>query len=221
MRRSLNPPAVVKNSESSTQLSPNPYVMALVTATLAGLFSVIGGYFSANFQARQSVAQKQLEYRVEAYGAFLDKTDRSRAPSISQILSIGAMADHLATDAEIQSFEDRIAGLLKKHDAQDLYWQMNSDLKVLRLHGSGQVANTCDDILKALLLRDEEIDWADYPQEVTEFHNRWKMSQEKGVAYGWKEKISSEERLMIVTIAKLTQVLIQQLRLEIHTTTTA
>jgi hypothetical protein len=192
--------------------------MILVTAILTGLSSFVAGYFSANFQARQVVAQKQLEYKVGAYGAFLDKTDRSRAPSISQILSIGAMADHLATDAEIQAFENRIAGLLKKHDSQDLYWQVNSDLNVLRLHGSVRVAKTCDDILKALLLRDEEIDWADYPQEVTEFHNRWKMSEEKGITYAWEEKISGEERLMIVTIAKLTQVLIQQLRLEIHAT---
>jgi hypothetical protein len=215
MRRCLKLPVVAKKSESVTPPTPNQYVMALVTAILAGLV----GYFSANFQARQAVAQKQLEYRVGAYGVFIDKTDRSRAPSISQILSIGAMADHLATDAEIQAFEDRIAGLLKKHDAQDLYWQMNSDLNVLRLHGSVRVAKTCDDILKALLLRDEEIDWADYSQEVSEFHSRWKMSQEKAVAYGWKDKISSEERLMIVTIAKLTQVLIQQLNLEIHDAT--
>ncbi len=199
-----------------TATPPNPYVMAFLTATLAGLFSVIGGYFTAGFQARQAIAQKQLEYRVGAYTAFLDKTDRNKAPAISQILNIGTMADHLATDGEIQAFEDRIAELLKKNDAQDLYWQLNADLNVLRLHGSARVAKICDDLLKALLLRDHEINWTDYPPEVTAFHDRWKMAQKKGIAYGWEERVSADERLMIVTIAKLTQILIQQLRTEIH-----
>jgi hypothetical protein len=195
-------------------------VVALLTATLAGLFSVIGGYFTAGFQAKHAVAQKKLEYRVGAYRAFLDKTDRSNAPGISQLLSIGAMADHLATDGEIQAFEDRIATLLKEHDSQDLYWQLNADLNILRLHGSERVAEICDDILKALLLRDEEIDWTNYSPEVVALHDRWKVSQEKGVAYGWEERVSGEERLMIVSIAKLTQVLIEQLRSEIQGTST-
>lgn len=195
---------------------PNPYLMALMTAALAGLFSVIGGYFVAGVQARYATAQKQLEYRANAYGAFLDKTDRNRAPAIGQILNIGTMAEHLATDGEIQAFEDRIAEFLGKHSEQDLYWQLNADLNVLRLHGSGRVSSICSDILLALSLRDNQINWSAYPPDVIAFHEWWKVGQEKGVAYGWKERVSGEERLMIVTIAKLTQVLMQQLRLEIR-----
>ncbi len=207
-------------SDDGPSRQPNPYGMAFLTAALAGLFSVVGGYFAAGFQAQHAVAQKQLEFRVKAYEAFLEKTDRAKTPGISQLLNIGVMADDLTTDGEIQAFENRISELLKKHDAQDLYWQLNGDFNVLRLHGSTQVTRTCDNILKALLLRDAEINWRDYPPEVAAFHERWKISQEKGSAYGWEEKVSDEERLMIGTVAKLTQALIQQMRLEIQSTST-
>jgi hypothetical protein len=203
-------------SDSGTSRQPNPYGMAFLTAALAGLFSVVGGYFAAGFQAQYAVTQKQLEFRVRAYESFLEKTDRAKTPRISQILSIGTMADELVTDGEIQTFENQISELLKKHDAQDLYWQLNGDFNILRLHGSTQVIKTYNDILKALLLRDDEINWTDYPPEVAAFQKRWKISQEKGIVYSWEEKVSGAERLKIVTLAKLTQELIQQMRLEIQ-----
>lgn len=208
-----------KKADTRPTKSSNPYVLAVFTVTLAGIFSVAGGYFTAEFRAKQAVAQKQHEYRVMAYTGFLDKTDRSKAPAISQILSIGSMADHVATDGEIQAFEDRIASLLKKYDAQDIYWQLNADLNMLRLHGSSRVSEICDDILKSLLSRDSEINWAAYPPNVAAFHNRWKVTQEKEIAYGWEERVTSDERLMIVMISKLTQVLIEQLHADIRGTT--
>jgi hypothetical protein len=210
-----------KSSEGETspelaKSTPNPYAMAVLTALLAGTFSIIGGYFIAGFQARHAIAQKQLEYRIGVYAVFLDKTDRNKSPVISQILNIGAVAASRATDGEIQGFEDRIAELLRKNNAQDLYRQLNSDLNVLRLHGSARVALICDDMLKALLLGDHDIDWTQYSKDVQSFHNRWKTYQEHGVAYGWKEKVLPEERLMVVTIGKLMHVLMQQLRNEIQ-----
>ena len=201
-------------SNTGTPSPQNPYVIAILAATLAGFFSVVGGYFAASFHARHAIAQKRFEYRVEAYGVFLDKISRNKI--ISQLISIGGMADHLATDSEIQDFEDRIGQLLKRHDAEELYWRLDTDLNILRLYGTIRVIEICDDILKALVLRDEEIEWKSYSPEIVAFHNEWKMSQQKGVAYGWEERISVEERLMVVTIAKLTQALINQLRLEIQ-----
>ena len=190
--------------------------MAVMTAALAGLFSVIGAYFVAGVQARYALAQKQYEYRAIAYGAFLDKAGRYRAPAISQVLYIGAMAEHLATDSEIQEFENHIGEFLSEHGGFDLYWQLSEDLDMLRLHGSDRVSGICSDILHALTLRDDQIDWSLYPQNVVAFHDQWKAAQDQGIAYGWEERISADERLMIVTIAKLTQVLVQQLRLELR-----
>lgn len=190
--------------------------MALLTAALAGLVSVVGSYYTAKFQVSQALAQKQTEYRVLAYSAFLEKLDRFNAPGLIQVLTIGSMADHLATDGEIQAFEDRTAELLKKHDAHDLYWQLNADLNTVRLHGTPSVAKACDDILKILLLRDHEVNWSNYSPDVVAFYEQWRGAQDQGVAYGWEQRLTPDERLMVVMIAKLTRVLIAQLRDEIH-----
>jgi len=205
-----------KSDRSKVPSTPNPYLLAVITAVLAGIFSVIGGYYTARFQAQEAIAQKQFEYRVLAYTTFLDKTEHSKAPAINQILTIGSMADHLATDVEIQEFEDRISALLKKHSLQDIYQQLNSDLNTLRLHGTPKVAAMCDDILKSLLLRDHAIDWGKYPSDIASSHEAWKENQENGRAYGWEELVSSDERLMLVTISKIFYMLIAQLRLEMH-----
>lgn len=212
MARSHSP----KSEKSKVAGIPNPYLLAVMTAVLAGIFSVVGGYYTARFQAQEAIAQKQFEYRVLAYTAFLEKTEHSKAPVINQILTIGSMADHLATDSEIQEFEDRVSALLKKHSSQDIYQQLNSDLNTLRLHGTSKVAAMCDDILKSLLLKDYAIDWSKYPADIASSHDEWKKTQENGLAYGWEERMSPDERLMVVTISKLFYTLIAQLRLEIH-----
>jgi len=202
--------------KTKVAVTPNPNVMAVFTAVLAGIFSIIGIYYTADFQVREAIAQKQFEYRVLAYTAFIEKTDHTKAPAMSQILAIGSMADHLTTDGEIQEFEDRVSRLLKKHSAQDIYWQLNADLNSLRLHGTPRVAEICDDILKSLFLRDHEIIWSKYPADLVSENDRWNAAQDKGQAYGWTERVSSDERLMIVMISKLTQALITQLHKEIH-----
>lgn len=196
--------------------SPNPYILALITAVLAGFFSIVGSYFTAKIQINQTVMEKQFEYKISAYTSFLEKVDRSKMPAISQVLTIGSIAGHLATDGEIQAFEDHIAELLSKHDIHDLYWQLNVDLNILKLHGTPRVAQICDDIMLILLLRHHEIDWSKYSVDVVNFYKRWQETQIQGIAYGWEARISSEERLMIIMMAKLTEVLIIQLRDEMH-----
>lgn len=196
----------------------NPYFVALLTASLAGLFSIIGGYFVSGFQAKNTTEQKQLEFKVSAYTLFLDKTDENKSPVINQILNIGLTAENLATDSEIQAFENRLGTFLEKNDTQDLYWQLNSDLNILRLHGSARVTVICDDLLKALLLREHEIDWSFYPKDVISSHDAWKNLQAHGQAYGWEEKITPDERLMFISIAKLMNVLVLQLRNEMQRT---
>ena len=192
--------------------------MAVLTAALAGLFSILGSYYTAKFQMTRAVGQKQLEYKISTYTAFLDKIDSPKTPATSQILTIGSMANHLSTDHEIQEFEAQISHVLANQDIQNLYWQLNSHLNTLRLLDAPRVARTCDDILKILLLRDHEIDWSKYSVDVADFYNRWKNAQVEGSAYGWKERVSPDDRLMVIMIAKLTEILIAQLRDEIHST---
>jgi len=196
---------------------PNPYVIAVFTAVLAGAFSVLGTYFTAQFQAKYAIAQKQLEYRAQSYAAFLEKIDRSRSPEIGQLLSIGSLAERVATDSEIQTLEDQLAVLLRKAPIQDLYWKLNSDLNLVRLHGSNRVRRVCDDILKALALREFEIDWSVYPRDVSQLREKWAGIQKEGITYGWQPRISNDKRLMIIVVGKLFELLVTELRNELQT----
>jgi hypothetical protein len=209
----------IKSGSSRKLLSPNPYFMAFLTAFLSAAFSVTGSYFTVNLQARHAIAQKRLEFRVQAYGTFLEKIDRNKSPAISQLLSIGAMAESVTTDGEIQALENRLSALFSDNDEQEFFWQLNSDLNVLRVHGSNRVEQISKNMLDALSFRSENIDWSAYPAEISNFHKDWKRLQEQGVAYGWTAKVSEDQRLMIVILAKLTQVLLSQLRIEVQAAT--
>lgn len=215
-----SPTKSTKTEKSKLVASPNAYVMAIFTAILTSVFSVVGSYYAYEFQAKHAISQKQFEHRMLAYTAFLEKIEHVKAPAISQILSIGSIADHLRTDNDIQAFEDRIANLLENHRVQDIYWQLNADLNMLRLHGTPQVADISNDILKSLLLEDREIAWHKYPSELVTMHDHRPADQEHVRAYGWTERVDSDDRLMIVMIAKLTQALIAQLRWEIRNSST-
>lgn len=215
---SSQPQAQVSRPPAATvSSSPNPYVLVVLTATLSAVLSVGGGYFTSAFQAQHAIAQKQLELRSQAYGAFLDKIDYRRSPVINEILSVGKMVDSLGTDSEIQGFENHLAGLLTKLDKQRLLWQFKSDLNILRIHGSKRVLEITDDILAAMALHSDEIEWKTYPPELAAFYERWRSVQQNGVPYGWEPRVSSEQRLMIAVIAELTEVLLNQLRVEVQT----
>ena len=130
----------------------------------------------------------QIEYRVKAYESFIE-ADRHRPVSGSRLLSIGAMAEHLSTDGEIQAFEDQFAALLKKSNLPALHSQLVSDFNLLRLHGSTKVGAICDDTLRAWRMRDDEIRWSDCSARTRASHARWKIAQSDGSSYGWRESL--------------------------------
>ena len=115
---------------------PNAYLLAFFTALFAGIFSLYGGYILANFESENEIFVKQNEYRVKAYRDFLESINKERAPFVCQLLNIGTLAEKIATDDEIQSFENKIEALLKDFNTQEAYWQLNSDFNILRLYGT-------------------------------------------------------------------------------------
>lgn len=207
------------NTSKHSVAAPNPYVIALATATLAGLFAVIGGYYAAKFQGHEAVVQKQLEYRVKAYESFLE-SDRVRSSSLSRLLNLGAMADRLATDAEFQAFETQAAALLKKVDTQDLHAQLNSECNLLRLHGSARVVTICDDLIRVWLVHDNEIEWSEYPIDVQSFRAKWEPSEHPGESYGVEPKLAAADRWRIFAFSKLRAILFERLRSEIQGSST-
>jgi hypothetical protein len=195
--------------------SPNAYTMALLTAVLAGLFSIVGGYFVASFQAKHATTQKHLELRAQAYSAFLEKVDRVRFPAAAQILSIGSLADKVGTDGEIQALEDKMEVLLRGNDTQTLYWQLNGDFNLLRLYGTPSIQHHCDDILRIFAEKRVNISWNKYPAPVRQYYEKWRHIEDSDVAY-FDPKITTDERLMMIVVARLFASLITELRSELY-----
>ncbi len=222
MRRPRTRPADIEPaSKKALVAAPNPYALAVATALLAAVLSVAGGYFTAGFQARHAVAQKQLEFKVGTYTAFLERIDHTKAPLLNAFLNVGRLLDMKGkTDGEIQISEDQLESLLRKSNLIDISLTLNSYFATLKLHGSKQVSKICDDILTELISGDENVDWSDYSQEARAYHSKWKQLQQDGIAYGWVPKISNEDRLMIHSVSKLMSLLNTQLRSEIATTGT-
>jgi hypothetical protein len=201
------------NTPEDSVGEPNPYVLSFLTATLAGVFAVVGGHYAAKFQGREAVVQKQLEFRVKAYESFLE-ADRIRSPSLSRLMILGGMADRFATDGEFQAFETQAAALLKKVDTKDLHAQFNAECNLLRLHGSSRVVTICDDLIRVWLVHDDEIQWSEYPLDVQSFRAKWKPSEAPREAYGVDPKLSDADRWRIFALAKLRALLFAQLRSE-------
>lgn len=187
--------------------------MAVLTAGLAAAFSMVGGYLLAELQSEKIAIQRLHEHRLTAYETFLHRI--GLVPGVSEILSAGAMMSDLMTDSELEIFEDRSAKLLQAHGTQDLYWRLNAEMQVLRLHGTPRVREICDDILRLLLLRHEDVVWNRYSPETSAFYHSSRRAQEAGSGYGVPEQVTEDERLMILMTPQLMQVLVDQLRKEI------
>lgn len=106
---------------SAHQSKLHPYVLAMFTAVLSAVLSVTGFYFTSKIQAAAAIEQKRFEYRSEAYNAFIKSVDAKNSPTIAQLLNLGKIAEHMATDSEIQKFEGRLAELSKENAA----WREN------------------------------------------------------------------------------------------------
>lgn len=190
------------------------YFTAIFTAILAGVFSIVASYFATSFSGERNTTQKLFEYRIESYVTFVRKTEQQESPALSRLLSFGSMIQHVVTDSEMQLFEDRATEFLEKYDTHHLYWQFDSAIRPLRLAGSTRVNKICNDIQLALMQHDDEVQWPDYSPEIAKRYDHWKSTQESGSAYAIEERISEEDRMMIVAVALLMQALIDQLRSE-------
>ncbi len=152
------------------------------------------------------------------YLSFLNKIDKSNDPVISEMLNIGSLADKVATDSQIQDLEDKLHSILSKNNTYDIYWRLNSDLNILRLRASDRGKIRADDLLNALTLNFHEIQIKNHSAEVQAYYSKWWEVQRNGIAYGYEERITPEERFSIIVSGKLLQSLIQAMNEELRIT---
>lgn len=185
---------------------PQPYRVAILGAILAAIFSGL-----LNEWSEKNDQPTQVDRRYTAYQLFLERLNASDAPQLTRLFSLAHRISFLDTDGEIQSFEDQAETLLETRGAEEILWQFDVASAPLRIYGSNEVRVILDDIGKALLLRDEDVDWQRYGTMIASRHESIREAQESGSAYGFEERISPEERLMIFSFALLCDRLFNQL----------
>jgi hypothetical protein len=204
----------MKKNFKKTDKNPNPYLMAVMTAFLAGLISAASGYFISDLQAKHAIEAEQYEYRLKAYMSFLEKIDRKNSPFISQLFAIGDMAKHVATDSEIQAYEDKTHDILSKIKTEDVYCQLNNDFSILRMFGDKKTSQYCDDILLIVNYKIHLVEWKQYPLFVKHIYEKC-LKNEKGIAHGYEARVSDEDRTMIIMLREIFNLLIEHIRHEI------
>ena len=198
-----------------TKHSPNPYLLAFFTALFAGLFSIVGIYYLSKIHINHMLLEKDLDLKKEMYLSFINKIDKNNDPIISELLSIGPLADNVNTDGEIQNFEDKLYNILSRNSTYDIYWRLNSDLNIIRLRASDRVKTRADDLLNTLILNFNEVQIKKHSPEIQAYYSKWWEIQRDGIAYGYEERITSEQRFSIIISSKLLQSLIQAMNEEL------
>ncbi|HVY55048.1 MAG TPA: hypothetical protein VHC46_04765, partial [Thermodesulfobacteriota bacterium] len=146
---------------------------------------------------------------------FLEKIDRQHSPELSRLLNLGSVGDKIFTDAQIQALEDQFEIVVSNLHDYKIYWQLSSYLHLVRLNASDKVNQYADDLLSVLTITGTDIDLNNYPPEFVEYWNQVRYSQDFGVAYGWTEKVSEDERFAVIMAARIFNQLVKQMRDEL------
>ena len=191
--------------------------MALFVALLSIMGTVITSFQTALIQSKQSIAQRKAVCRKEGYVNFLSQIDRRSDSVISELLSVGALADKVATDSEIQNLEGRFSKLIERDNFQSVYLRLNSDLNLLRLCGSKEVNQRAEDLLNALNGNFSAIDANRYPAKFRQYYYHWlELQQEQHHAYGWEERILPKERSSLILMSAMLRQLLSAMNAEIE-----
>ena len=188
---------------------PQPYRVAILGAILAASLSGLLNYWLGKHDSPVPNEREQAAYRL-----FLERLNDRDAPQLTRLLSLANRISFLDKDIEIQDFEDQAESLLDGRGLEEILVQFNVATTPLKVYGTNEVRFILDDIAKALLLRDDDIDWPRYGTSLASRHASMREAQETGSAHGFEERISPDERLMIFSFALLSERLFNQLRSE-------
>ena len=199
------------------KIGPNRYVLAVLTAVLAGLFSIVGNWYISNRHIDALILAERLVARRQAYQIFVETVGQRNSPELSQLLHLGSLADRVATDGEIQGLEDQFSEIIERLYSFDMYLQLSSDLGVVRLHGSEKVNRIADDLLATVALKYHDVDLDSYPPQFVSYWEHWKPIQKSdNVAYGWEPKVSPDERFTAIIASRLFSHLLETIREELR-----
>jgi hypothetical protein len=195
----------------------SPYLMALFVALLSVMGTVITSIQTASLQSKQSITERKAVCQKTEYVNFLSRIDRKSDLVISEILSIGALADKVTTDSEIQTLENHFSKLVERNSLQAIYVRLNSDLNLLRLCGSKEVNQRAEDLLNMLVGDFSAIDVSHYPASFRQYYYHWlELQQGQYRAYVWEERILPEERASLILISAMLRQLLAAMNADIE-----
>lgn len=194
----------------------NKILIQFLLAIFTAILSTIGFYFTSKIQAKNEKEQKKYENKINAYQSFLASIGRNQSPIIAEILNIGELSKKVSTDPDIQNLENNFEKLISINDDYKISWQLDSDFSILRMYGSENVRQNCDDILSVLALDESSVNWQKYPLELQKYHKEILHANENGIAYGYESKVNSDERVKFILLSALYKNLLDQLRIEIQ-----
>jgi hypothetical protein len=194
---------------------PNPYVIALFTALLAAGGATLGTYYTAKWQTSLAVREREASCRKEAYLGFLTRVHRSSDSTVSEFLNVGALAEGVSTDSEVQALEDRIGKLQSRISPQDVYVRLNSDLNLLRLCASPGVQEQTDKLLSVLLGDFSVLNLAQHPSDFPGYYEH-SLKVGRGISgQVIEERVSSDQRSVIILASCVLQHLIRTMNREL------
>lgn len=196
--------------------NPNPYLLALFTAALAGIFSFAGSWYVSGKQIEAIVIEERLSSRRLAYQSFIESVTHDSSPLLNRLLHIGSMADSVATDSEVQALEDEFAVVVQQLYTFDTYTKLSSDLAIVRIHGSEAINRIADDLLYVVSFHHYKVDVKNYPESFQNYWISWNDAQKNTNYLGWEPKISGEERFTAVISARLFSYLLETIRQELQ-----
>jgi hypothetical protein len=194
---------------------PNAYLLAIFTALLAAGGAMIGTCYQAKWQASLAAQEREASCRREVYTGFLTRISRTSDSTASEFLNVGALADRVETDEQVQALEERIGRLQSRVDPQELYLRLNSDLNLLRMCASPAVRRQTDDLLSVLLSDFSAVHLDQYSADFRRYFGRWDNVGRNGAGYAIEERVSSDERTVIILASGVLQQLIRTMNSEL------
>jgi hypothetical protein len=86
---------------------------------------------------------------------------------------------------------------------------------MVRLAASGEVRILAEDLLSAVYQDFGSIQWTKHPPSIRQYYDHWSNVQREGIPYGWKERVSSDERLAVILTSRLFQDLLDAMAKEV------
>jgi hypothetical protein len=190
------------------------YLLALWRALLVALFSGLTHYIS-EILVKDNRLAPVCDTKRMPYWIFLQQLNRAETSALNRLFGLCRRMSEATTDSEIQNIEHEARELIDQSQT-NFFWQFKALTTPLRIANSEKLPRILDDIEKALLLRDDEIDWRKYGFEGGAAYDSWKVSDDHGEAYGYDESTHHLERMMIGSVALLHEQLIAQIASELN-----